>query len=248
MGDILLEVCVDTPAGARIAAENGADRLELCAALNDGGLTPTVGLQAFAQDLGIPVYVMLRPRRGDFVYSEDEKAVILKDAREAASIGAQGIAMGATTSNLCLDEDFLAKVLDEAGLPATLHRAFDTIQDPEAGLEAAIKLGFERILTSGHTQRAEDGTDLIARLVSLSRGRISIMPGSGITPQNVVSIVEKTGSREVHSSCSAVLESDIQSPLARNLGFVPANGIKEASAETIAAMKAVLRSNHRVVA
>ncbi|WP_150525869.1 copper homeostasis protein CutC [Roseibium sediminis] len=248
MGDVLLEVCVDTPAGARIAAESGADRLELCASLNDGGLTPTGGLQRFAQDLGIPVYVMLRPRQGDFAYTEDEKTVILRDAREAGQNGAQGIVVGAITADLSLDTDFLARVLDEAGLPATLHRAFDTVQEPEAALEDAVKLGFERILTSGHAPRAEDGTDLIARLVELASGRISIMPGSGVTSENVQSILQKTGAREVHSSCSSILDCTSQSPLAHTLGFVPTSGIKETSADAVAAMKAVLRSEHRVVA
>lgn len=248
MGDILLEVCVDTPAGARIAAESGADRLELCASLNDGGLTPTAGLQEFAQDLDVPVYVMLRPRQGDFTYSSDEKSVILRDARQAAKNGAQGIVVGATLANLSLDTEFLARVLDEAGLPATLHRAFDTVQEPEAALEDAVKLGFERILTSGHAPRAEDGTDLIARLVTLASGRISIMPGSGVTAENVLPILQKTGAREVHSSCSALLDSTDHSSLAHMLGFVPASGIKETSADAVAAMKAALRSEHRVVA
>lgn len=242
----LLEVCVDTIECARIAAQNGADRIELCASLAEGGLTPSVGFQKHASTLGIPVYVMLRPRGGSFIYSEDEKNAIFEDAKAVRQNGAKGIVVGATTNDHTLDTVFLKNVIEIAGLPATLHRAFDTVKDPFSALEEAIELGFERILTSGQQPAAVKGTKLVRDLVSAARGRISIMPGTGITPDNAAQIIAETTADEIHSSCSARRKPADLKDSNVVLGFIPSGGEKVTDARIVQEMKSALSQNSRI--
>ena len=202
MSRILLEVCVDTLEGAMIAAECGVDRIELCSALGDGGLTPSYGFMHAATLLPVPVYAMMRPRGGSFVYSEAEKKLIVEDVQAAEDLGLAGIVVGATTSEDKLDVDFLQNVLSRTSLKATLHRAFDTLADPIEGLNTALELGFERILTSGQATNAKDGRDLLVELVEKANGKISIMAGSSVTAENVGEILAFTKVPEVHASCS----------------------------------------------
>lgn len=198
----LLEVCVDDRAGFLAAIQGGADRIELCSALDVGGLTPTRELMAFAaRTAPIPVYAMIRPRAGDFVFGELETARMRRDIDAVRAAGLAGVVLGASRPDGRLDVGGLAAlVAASSGLGRTLHRAFDVVPDPAEALDAAIALGFERILTSGGRERAPDGLDGIAAALARAAGRIVVMPGAGITAETVGPILA-LGPREVHASC-----------------------------------------------
>jgi copper homeostasis protein len=199
---VLLEVCVDSAEGLAAAIEGGAERIELCSALDLGGLTPSRGLMALAANAPMPVYAMIRPRAGNFVSDRASVSVMLNDIDVARDSGLAGVVLGASRSDGRLDFDTLAKLAERAhGMGRTLHRAFDLVPDPLEALQQAIDLGFDRILTSGLAVKAPDGVETLRRLVEQADGRISLMAGSGITPANVADIIAETGVREVHASC-----------------------------------------------
>ncbi|MDP9838391.1 copper homeostasis protein [Neorhizobium huautlense] len=198
---ILLEVCVDDPTGLAAAVEGGADRIELCAALDIGGLTPSPGLMTLASRAPVPVYAMIRPRAGAFVFDDAEEVAMVADIEAALTAGLAGVVIGASQNDGSLDVAMLARlkaVTGNAGV--TLHRAFDLVPDMELALEQAIDLGFERILTSGGQKTAIEGADMIARLNDRAGARIRIMPGSGLRPANVENMLQ-LGVGEVHASC-----------------------------------------------
>jgi len=237
MKTILLEVCVDTIEGAWIAAENGADRIELCAALAEGGLTPSTGMMTAASRLPVPVYAMIRPRSGDFRYSDAEKTLMLRDIQTAEQEGLRGIAIGATDQDRRLDREFLSTALRGTILNATLHRAFDTLADVGKGIEDAIDLGFERILTSGQSPTADQGLGVLEKAVRSARGRISLMAGSGVTQDNAERILSRTGVDELHASCSSVSPSTrVETPETR-LGFVLQSGTRSTDAGRVQALR-----------
>lgn len=247
MTRLTLEVCVDTLEGAIAAADNGANRIELCASLSEGGLTPSSGFMQAAAKLPVPVYAMIRPRGGTFVCSEAEKDLMIADIKAAEAIGLAGIVIGATTPDGRLDGAFLKAALASTRLKATLHRAFDTLSDPRSGLEEAIGLGFERILTSGQALTAVEGADVIAALTRSASGRIAIMAGAGVTAANIDMLVGKTGVREVHASCSAARPPlDRASPETR-LGFVPADGSRTTDPAMVAALAKHLTTLERPI-
>jgi copper homeostasis protein len=241
---IILEVCVDTPDGLAAAVAGGADRIELCSALSLQGLTPSPGLMALAAAAPIPVYAMLRPRHGDFVYDAHELDAIRHDIDAARAAGLAGVAIGANTASGALDAEGLALLVKHAaGLGLTLHKAFDLVPDPAAALELAVELGFERILTSGRAHSVMAGLETLADLVALAGDRISILPGGGVRPDNVADLVARTGVREVHGSFGAPATRGLaggHDGLAYKLGFVP-DGLRETSREAVAAAVAALR-------
>jgi len=241
MSRILLEVCVDTLEGAWAAAENGADRIELCAALSEGGLTPSYGFMTAASKLPVPVYAMIRPRRGDFTYSDAEKALMLQDIEAAERAGLAGIAIGAVNEQQALETGFLAAALKVSKLPATLHRAIDVVQDYEKAIDEAAILGFERILTSGQADKAYFGMDRLARAVKVAAGRLSIMAGSGINAANGANILKHSAVRELHASCSAP-RGEAASPqqAETRLGFVAATGERETDARLVQSLRHVM--------
>lgn len=190
MSRILVEGAVESLSAALAAAEGGAHRIELCADLARGGVTPDVPLlrECLAM-LTIPVFVLVRPRAGDFSYTDAEHRMMLSQIKRAKDAGAHGIVTGAA--------DRVADLVAAAQpLPVTFHRAFDVHGD----LEQAISLGFTRILTSGGAPTAPEGARQIARYVQQARGRITILPGGGINPSNVARLVRETGVNEVHFS------------------------------------------------
>ncbi|KZD05428.1 copper homeostasis protein CutC [Thalassospira xiamenensis] len=198
----LLEICVESFDDAMVAARAGADRIEYCAALAVGGVTPSAGAMARLRDIPVPCRVMIRPRPGDFIYGASDVAMMKHDIALARDHGAEGIVIGAATPDGRLDRDMLADLLSVAGgLGATLHRVFDAVPDPFDALEGAIDLGFDRILTSGQQPTAEQGADMIARLITQADGRITVLPGSGITPENAAKLLRTTGAVELHASC-----------------------------------------------
>jgi copper homeostasis protein len=206
MADILLEVCVDDIAGLEAAIEGGADRIELCTALAVGGLTPSAGLMSAAQRSPIPCYAMIRPRAGDFIYSARELDIMTNDIYFAASAGLAGVVFGASLPDGRLDTEALITLSNAVGtMPRTLHRAFDLVPDMAEAIELAIECGFERILSSGRAAAAADGLADLAEAVRLADGRISIMPGAGVTLDTIDAILERVNVKEVHSSCSSVV-------------------------------------------
>lgn len=243
---ILLEVCVDGAEGLAAAVEGGADRVELCSALVLGGLTPSAGLMAIAARAPCPVFAMIRPRPGDFVFSPAEEEVMRGDIAAVAQVGLSGIVLGACRADGRLDEAMLRRLLDHAracGLSyATLHRAFDQAADPDAALEIAVGLGFERILTSGGGATAWEGRERLRRLVDGADGRIAVMAGGGVAPASAAALVAATGVKEIHGSCRRGDPPRAQD--ARNAGFgdnpVPTDAV------TVEAIRQVLDHAGRV--
>lgn len=203
-----LEVCVDTPDGLAAAVEAGADRCELCAGLDLGGLTPGAGLLAAARTAGLPVHVLVRPRAGDFVASGADLAAMIADIEAVRAAGLAGVVVGAAFKSGELDRDALAALVEAAGpLEVTLHRVVDFAPDPLAAVEAAIGLGMRRILTSGGARRAVEGAERIAAMVRQAAGRIEIMAGGGVTREAAPALLA-TGVQALHASCATVLRGD----------------------------------------
>ena len=199
---VLVEVCVDTTEGLADAIRGGAGRVELCAALDLGGLTPSVGMMRRAVGSGVPVFAMIRPRAGNFVWSPDEMAVMETDIHAAREAGLQGVVLGASRPDGRLDADILRMLIGHAaGIGLTLHRCFDFVPDPAEALEQAIDLGFQRILTSGGAKTAAEGVEQIAALMAQARGRIIVMPGAGVNAWSVPAL-RQLPLQEVHSSCA----------------------------------------------
>ncbi len=204
-----VEICVDSPGGAFAAQRGGAARVELCDNLLEGGTTPSAGAIAVARrGLKIRLHVLIRPRGGDFLYTEDEMEVMRTDVRTAKELGADGVVIGCLKADGSVDTARTAELIQLARpMSITFHRAFDMCSQPQAALEELIRLGVERVLTSGQEATCLEGLDFLAALQNQAAGRIIVMPGGGITPRNVRRIVEATGVSEVHLSARAAVES-----------------------------------------
>lgn len=202
MADTLVEVCVDSPHGIAAAVRGGADRIELCAALALGGLTPSVGLMTAAVDCGVPVHAMIRPRAGGFRWTHADLTAMRDEVVAVGEAGLAGIVIGALDDHGGLDLPALrALMTDAAGLAVTLHRCIDLIDDRVTAMEQAIDLGIGCILTSGGAKRAADGMGELGRLIDRAAGRITIMPGSGITAETVDDL-RGLVPQAIHASCS----------------------------------------------
>jgi copper homeostasis protein len=236
--DILLEVCIDSIDGLAAAVQGGAGRIELCSALEIGGLTPSLGLMRAAADCGVPVFAMIRPRAGDFCFSPAEVAVMRADIAAARAAGMAGVVLGASLSDGRLDEGTLWSLISEAGgMGLTLHRAFDLTPVKAAALETALALGFHRILTSGGAATAAEGVPLLATLMQQAGARITIMPGAGISAQTLPALASLP-LREVHASCSIPVAEAAQIAA---LGFGPALA-RRTSADRVRALRLALDS------
>lgn len=198
---ILVEAAVETLESALAAERGGANRIELCANLIVGGTTPGAGLiAAVAERMQIPLFVMIRPRGGGFVYSGEEIDAMNRDIEFAGSVGVAGIVTGALTSGGQIDIEQTRTLLHSAaGLPVTFHRAFDVIEKPLDALEQLIDLGVSRVLTSGGAPTAAEGGHAIASLVDQARGRIAILAGGGIRQHNARDLIARTGVAEIHT-------------------------------------------------
>jgi copper homeostasis protein len=208
---LIIEVCVDSVESAMAAERGGADRVELCDNLLEGGTTPSAGAIAIARDrLGIKLQVIIRPRGGDFCYSEVEFAVMQHDIALAKQLGADGVVIGILTPEGAIDISRTRALIELARpLSVTFHRAFDMARDPYRALEDLIGLGIDRILTSGQEPSVIEGLDLIAELVQLAGDRVIIMPGGG-TERNIGKVVARSGVREVHVTGTTSVESAMQ--------------------------------------
>lgn len=206
-----IEVCIDNLESLHYAIEGGATRIELCTSLALGGLTPSFGFMKVAAETStIPVYAMIRPRQGDFLYHQEDIDAMLLDIEAAAEAGLQGVVLGALNSKAQVDMHFTQQLVERAklyGLGVTFHRAFDQCVDYQQALEDIITLGCERVLTSGLAANVEQGVEILTDLVKLSDGRISVMAGAGLNAENALPIVNQTGVREVHLSGKSVRNS-----------------------------------------
>ncbi|WIG57142.1 MAG: Cytoplasmic copper homeostasis protein CutC [Rhodanobacteraceae bacterium] len=216
MSDPVLEVAANSVASALAAEAGGAARIELCSALELGGLTPSHAAIAVAvEHLRIPVHVLIRPRAGDFVFDDTECEVMRRDIEACKSLGCAGVVVGMLTDEGDVDVPRCRILMDAArGMPVTFHRAFDFTRDAERAMEAIIALGCERVLTSGQAADALAGAPLIRTLIDRARGRITIMPGGGIDSHNIAAIAQATGAREFHASAKRRVPTRMQRPSA----------------------------------
>lgn len=210
------------------AQDAGANRIELCASPGEGGTTPSYAFIKTAREkLQIDLYAMVRPRGGDFLYSGEDFEIMKKDVAICKENGCNGIVTGILTKEGKVDKKRCGQLIELAyPLKATFHRAFDRVNDPFQALEDVIDLGFERILTSGLKPKATEGAGLLSQLIKQSNERIIIMPGSGITSQNIISMAKTTGAREFHSSASISKKSKMEfvnDNMKESLDYIAAN-------------------------
>lgn len=203
-----LEICTGDPVGIDAAIAGGADRIELCSGLAEGGLTPSIGAIRYAASRPVTVNVLIRPRPGDFVYSPREIELMVADIEEAVRGGADGIVVGALTPDGDVDMDACRRFIEASqGRNATFHRAFDVCRNPFQALEDVISLGFDRILTSGQASDALHGADMIRRLHDKAAGRIRIMAGAGVKPENAAEILALSRCDDLHASARSLIPS-----------------------------------------
>lgn len=207
--DYKLEICANSVASCIEAQKGGAWRVELCAAIPEGGTTPSYGDIALARELiQIKLHVIIRPRAGDFLYSPLEHRIMLKDIETARRLGANGVVIGCLTPEGEVNWVRNRELVEAAeGMSVTFHRAFDMCRDPYESLERIIALGCDRLLTSGQQPKAEQGIPMLRELVQRAGDRIIIMPGSGVNADNITKLSEETGAREFHLSARESVES-----------------------------------------
>jgi copper homeostasis protein len=197
--DMIIEICTDDLATALAAQKAGASRLELCASLVEGGITPSFSLmQQVCKAVTIPVHVMIRPRGGDFLYSDEDFELMKADISHARKAGAAGVVFGILRNDGSIDRERCQELFELASpMKVTFHRAFDMSSDPFVALEEIIEIGCNILLTSGHRQTAEDGLELIRELVKRAGNRIEVMAGSGVNESNVM-LLHIAGVRAFH--------------------------------------------------
>jgi copper homeostasis protein len=207
----IIEIATNDFVTTKAAVDGGADRIELCAALSEGGITPSYGMikncrEAFTTQL----FPIIRPRGGDFLYTEQEFMVMMDDVKKCKELGCDGVVIGLLNKQGNVDAERTARLIEEAyPLKITFHRAFDRCNDPFFAMEQLIKLGCERILTSGQKPNVMDGLELVKQLINAANGRIIIMPGSGVRKENIQELAKKTGAIEFHSSLRGKVSSQM---------------------------------------
>lgn len=208
----LIEIATTDFETTRLAVAGGAHRIELCASLSEGGVTPSYGtIRRCRESFTVPLYPIIRPRGGDFLYSEQEFAIMKQDVLLCKSLQCDGVVIGMLHSDGKIDRDRTAALIELAyPLGVTFHRAFDRCVDPEAALEQLISIGCERVLTSGQQPTAPEGVSQIASLQQQAGDRIIIMPGSGVRPDNLIDLARQTGCVEFHSSLRSSKQSAME--------------------------------------
>lgn len=245
----LIEVCANSPASALAAQQGGAHRIELCENLFIGGTTPSYGaLKLTREKLSIRMHVLIRPRGGDFCYTDPEFDTLCEDIRICKELGIDGVVVGFLKPDGTFDLEKMAKVRDLAyPMSLTCHRAFDMCRDPFQALEDLIGLGYNRILTAGQKNSAPEGAELIAQLIQQAAGRIILMPGAGIRETNIVDLMKQTGATEFHVTGQKPIESPM---IFRQVGVymggspvVPEFSHNQTDAERIKTMVQLLNAN-----
>lgn len=212
MTNYIIEIATTDYLTTKAAVEGGADRIELCTALSEGGITPSAGLiQQCRKDFDVLLFPILRPRSGDFLYTEDEYELMKKDALLCKNSGCDGVVIGFLKEDGSIDVERTKEIVDLVyPLEVTFHRAFDRCKDAFEGLEAIINAGCQRILTSGHQPTAVAGAATIKSLIEAAADRIIIMPGSGVRIDNVKALAQQTGAIEFHSSLKSKSKSGMK--------------------------------------
>lgn len=227
----LIEICLESVESVIAAEKGGADRVELCSDLFEGGLTPTIGtVKTALKKSNIKINVMIRPRGGDFCYSDEEFEVMLEDVRALKDTGINGIVFGILTPEGDVDIVRSKELIELARpLPVTFHRAFDMTRNPYKSLEDLINLGVDRVLTSGQEATVPEGADLLEELVKIAGDRIIVMPGCGITERNFPKLQEKIKAKEYH----IYLPKEISSKMVYHPGHIYMGGLLRQSEFTI---------------
>lgn len=209
-----VEICVNSIESAVHAKVAGAARVELCHNLNEGGTTPCMGaIEYCVHQLVLRTHVLVRPRPGNFVYSDAEMAVLLRDIELCGLEGVDAVVVGFLTPDGDIDTEKTRRAVEAAGaMEVTFHRAFDECRDWRKGLQDIIDCGCDRVLTSGQAATAFEGRETLAEMVRLANDRIAILAGCGVTPDNVIKLIKETGVQEVHASCkhtvNGIIETD----------------------------------------
>jgi copper homeostasis protein len=203
---IKFEIPVFNAESALRAAQAGADRLELCSSFPTGGETPGVGMLGWVKEkVKIPVFVMIRPRGGDFVYSSDEIEIMRGEIHALGAAGADGFVFGILNGNHTVNTDACRELIKSAGgKPCTFHRAFDETGNAEESLESVMDCGFQRVLTSGLKETMDQGLDTVMGLLGRAGNRIIIMPGGGLKPEHLPQLMQSGRLREIHASCKSL--------------------------------------------
>lgn len=244
---MIVEIAAFTPGAAIAAFQAGAGRIELCSGYSEGGLSPSAGtVMAVRKAVKIPVHVMIRPRIGDFIYTDFEKEAILEDIDFCRNVGANGIVFGAMLADGRVDKGFTRQVVNYAeNLSVTFHRAFDLCKNLNRSLNDLIDCGVHRVLTSGGKNNAPEGASVIKELVREADGKIIVLPGGGLTPENISDFVAYTGVKEIHFSGKTKTVSSLQAEAEVNLtshGEVNDTTWYESDPEKIRQMVQVLQS------
>ncbi|WBU59880.1 copper homeostasis protein CutC [Paracoccus albus] len=238
MNRITLEICVDDEAGIRAAADGGADRIELCAALGVGGLTPSAGLMLLARRSSLPSMVMIRPRAGDFVWNRAERDAMLAEIAAVKAAGLAGVVIGASLPDGRLDTEAMTEMVRAAeGLDITLHRAIDLVPDPAESMRLVEGLGVRRVLSSGGATTALSGIDRL-KLMSDTAPSVTVMPGGGVSALNAATFADAIPLREIHASASVMAEAPSLRAIAE-FGFQPA-GSKRTDRDSVRALRDAL--------
>lgn len=218
----LFEVCANGLQSAINAQASGADRIELCENLEVGGVTPAPEvMMKVRESIHLPIHVLIRPRAGDFNYGEEEFQIIIESIQTCKKLKMEGVVFGVLHNDFTIDQEHTAQLISLAKpMSVTFHRAFDVVIDPVESLHTLIKLGVNRILTSGQKENALLGSDLISKLVSIAEDKITLLAGGGITEDNIAAIVKQSGTHEFHFSAKKLLADNgfVSDPeLIRNL-------------------------------
>ena len=242
---MLLEIAAGSVDDCVVAQAGGADRVELNSALALGGLTPSLGtLLEVKRRIRLPVMAMVRPRPGGFCYTDGEFATMLRDADLLLEHGADGLVFGVLLADGRIDAARTAQLVARCGPHAAVfHRAFDVTPDPAAALETLIDLGVTRVLTSGQAPRARDGAAVIRALVTQAAGRVEILPGAGIRPDNVAGLLDATGCTQVHASLSAWQHDptgNLRPAINFNAADLRADGFAATDLAVVSRMRAIL--------
>jgi copper homeostasis protein len=245
---MLLEICTDSLKSTLIAEKAGADRIELCADLCVGGTTPSAGLiSQVKKHLSIPIAVMIRPRSGDFCYNQKELDTMKADILFAKSQGAEGVVFGVLNPGGQINTHAMKILIEDARpMEVVCHRAFDMTRDPMTSLNTLIELGVDRLLTSGFSNKVTENIELVKSLVDEAGDRLTIMPGSGINADNIISLAQSTGIAEVHLSGKEAIDSPM-TYRKHDISMGAASGddeymLEQASFEKIAEISKLLKS------